>query len=75
MPLDDPAVTVPSAAKAGFILLQLLERRIGTRVLVAIDDRVSPFAPGTVTGTISSSNFFAATAAAVRRWLSAANAS
>ena len=74
IPLALPAVTVPSALKAGL-------RRANDSAVVpgrgcsSVSTRVVPFFPATSTGTISSSKAPASIAAAARRWLSAASAS
>ena len=67
MPLELPAVTVPSCRNAGFSGGELLRRRVRPRMLVrsTVPRRA----------TSSSSNRPAATAAAWRCWLASANAS
>src|SRR6476661_588863 len=70
-----PAVTVPSAAKAGRSLARLSVVVPGRMPSSSVTSSGSPFRCGTGTGAISSSNDPALAAAAARSWLIAAYSS
>ena len=75
MPLELPAVTEPSAAKAGFSAASLATVTSGRGCSSRSTTTGSPFFCGIVTGTISSVKMPSAIACEARRWLSAPNAS